>query len=155
MTHEHGDAAVVSESDVARRRRRGASALRYIPGFTYILVLFVIGQLVFADPRATLFDIAGYRLAWVEVLMVAAAIVAMAEQMKVADPGVNNIYEVLLMGAMAVLQIVLFALAAAGVQGLAMFNNTEFLLLTIINLAQTVVAFQINAATLMRTISSN
>jgi hypothetical protein len=87
--------------------------------------------------------------------MVAAAIVAMAEQMKVSDPGVNNIYEVLLMGAIAVLQIVLFALAAAGVQSLAMFNNTEFLLLTVINVAQTVVAFQINAATLMRTISSD
>jgi hypothetical protein len=156
MTHsEHAEAAVISESDVARRRRRGPRVLRYIPGFTYILMLFVVGQLVFSDPRATLFDIAGYRLAWVEVLMVTAAIVAMAEQMKVSEPGVNNIYEVLLMGAMAVLQIVLFALAAAGVQGLAMFNNTEFLLLTIINLAQTVVAFQINAATLMRTISSD
>jgi hypothetical protein len=154
MTHsEHGEAAVLSESDVARRRRR-RSVLRYIPGFIFILVLFVIGHLVFADPRATVFDIAGYRLAWVEVLIAAAAIVAMAEQMKVSDPGVNNISEVLLMGAIAVLQIVLFALAAAGVQQLAMFNNTEFLLLTIINLAQTVVAFQINAATLMRTISS-
>jgi hypothetical protein len=157
MTHsEHADAAVVSESDVARRRRRkGPGVLRYIPGFTYILVMFVIGQLVFADPRATILDYAGYRLAWVEVLMVAAAIVAMAEQMKVSDPGVNNIYEVLLMGAMAVLQIVLFALAAAGVERLSMFNNTEFLLLTVINVAQTVVAFQINAATLMRTISSD
>jgi hypothetical protein len=155
MTHsEHADAAVVSESDVARRRRR-KGFLRYIPGFTYILVMFVIGQLVLADPRATILDYAGYRLAWVEVLMVAAAIVAMAEQMKVSDPGVNNIYEVLLMGAIAVLQIVLFALAAAGVQRLAMFNNTEFLLLTVINVAQTVVAFQINAATLMRTISSD
>jgi hypothetical protein len=154
MTHsEHGEAAVLSESDVARRRRR-RSVLRYIPGFIFILVLFVIGHFVFADPRATVFDIAGYRLAWVEVLIAAAAIVAMVEQMKVSDPGVNNISEVLLMGAIAVLQIVLFALAAAGVQQLAMFNNTEFLLLTIINLAQTVVAFQINAATLMRTISS-
>jgi hypothetical protein len=154
MTHsERADAAVV-ESDVARRRRR-KGFLRYIPGFTYILVMFVIGQIVFADPRATILDYAGYRLAWVEVLMVAAAIVAMAEQMKVSDPGVNNIYEVLLMGAIAVLQIVLFALAAAGVQRLAMFNNTEFLLLTVINVAQTVVAFQINAATLMRTISSD
>jgi hypothetical protein len=154
MTHsEHGEAAVIGESDRARRRRR-RSVLRYIPGFIFILVLFVIGQFVFADPRATVFDIAGYRLAWVEVLIAAAAIVAMAEQMKVSDPGVNNISEVLLMGAIAVLQIVLFALAAAGVQQLAMFNNTEFLLLTIINLAQTIVAFQINAATLMRTISS-
>jgi hypothetical protein len=81
MTHrEHADAAVVSESDVSRRRRR-KGFLRYIPGFTYILVMFVIGQIVFADPRATILDYAGYRLAWVEVLMVAAAIVAMAEQM--------------------------------------------------------------------------
>jgi hypothetical protein len=156
MTHEHGDAAVVSESDVApRRRRRGSRVLRYIPGFTYILALFLIGHFAFADPRATLFDVAGYRLAWVEVLLVAAAIVAMAEQIKVSEPGINNISEVLLMGAIAVLQIVLFALAAAGVEPLAMFNKTEFLLLTIINVAQTAVAFQINAATLMRTISSN
>jgi hypothetical protein len=48
---------------------------------------------------------------------------------------------------------VLFALAAAKVPGLEMFNNMQFLLLTIINVAQTVVAFQINAATLMRTIA--
>jgi hypothetical protein len=149
---DHAEAAVVSESDVARRRRR--RFFRYIPGFTYILAMFIVGQLVFPDPRATIFDIGGYRLAWVEVLIVAAAIIAMAEQIKVAEPGVNNITEVLLMGAVAVLQIVLFALAAAKVPGLEMFNNTEFLLLTIINLAQTVVAFQINAATLMRTIAS-
>jgi hypothetical protein len=156
MTHgEHGEAAVVSESDVARRRRRRSKILRYIPGFIFVLALFIVGHFIFPDPRATVFDIAGYKLAWVEVLMVAAAIVAMAEQMKVSDPGVNNISEVLLMGAVAVLQIVLFALAAAGVQQLVMFNNTEFLLLTVINVAQTIVAFQINAATLMRTISSD
>ena len=150
---DHAEAAVVSESDVARRRRRGV--FRYIPGFTFVLALFVIGQFIFPDPRATLFDVGGYRLAWVEVLIVAAAIIAMAEQIKVAEPGVNNITEVLLMGAVAVVQIVLFALAAAKVPGLEMFGNTEFLLLTIINVAQTVVAFQINAATLMRTIASN
>jgi hypothetical protein len=156
MTNDHLDAAVVSESDVARRRRRrGPRVLRYIPGFTYILVLFVIGHFAFADPRAALLDVAGYRLAWVEVLLLAAAIVAMAEQIKVSEPGVNNIYEVLLMGAIAIVQIVLFALAAAGVEALAIFNKTEFLLLTIINVAQTAVAFQINAATLMRTISSD
>lgn len=150
----HVDAAVISESDVARRRRR-PRVFRYIPGFTYILLLFIIGQLAFADPRATIFDVGGYRLAWVEVLMVAAAITAMVEQIKVAEPGVNNITEVLLMGAIAVIQVVLFALAAAKVPGLEIFNNMEFLLLTVINVAQTVVAFQINAATLMRTIASS
>jgi hypothetical protein len=46
------------------------------------------------------------------------------------------------------------ALAAAHVPGLEIFRNTEFLSLTFINVAQTVVAFQINAATLMRTIAS-
>lgn len=147
------EAAVVSESDVARRRR-GRRVFRFIPGFTYILALFIFGQFFFVNPRDTMFNIGGYQLAWVEVLMATAAIVAMAEQIKVAQPGINNIYEVLLMGGIAVIQIVLFALAAASVQGLQMFNNTEFLLLTIINTAQTIVAFQINAATLMRTISS-
>jgi hypothetical protein len=58
------------------------------------------------------------------------------------------------MGAIAIIQVVLFALAAAKVQSLAIFDNTEFLLLTIINVAQTAVAYQINAATLMRTITS-
>jgi len=148
----HMDAAVVSDADRGRRRRSHLFAL--IPGFVYILALFIFGQFFFQDPRATLFDIGGYRLAWVEVLLVTAAIMAMAEQIKVATPGVNNTTEVLFMGAIAIIQVVLFALAAAKVQSLAIFDNTEFLLLTIINMAQTAVAYQINAATLMRTITS-
>ena len=146
------EAAVVGRND--RATRRNSRFFRFLPGFVFILILFIAGQLIFADPRATLFDINGYRLAWVEVLMVAAAIVAMAEQLKVAQPGVNNINEALLIGLVAVVQIVLFTLGAAGVTGFSMFANTEFVLLTLINVAQTVVAFQINAATLMRTISS-
>jgi hypothetical protein len=146
----HLDPAVISEADVGRRRKTSRSAF---PGFILVLALFIVGQLVFKDPRATLFNIGGYKLAWVEVLLVAAAIMAMAEQIKVATPGVNNTREVLFMGAIAVAQIVLFALAAAKVQALAIFDNTEFLLLTIINTAQTAVAYQINAATLMRTIA--
>ena len=151
MAH-HVDAAVVSDSD--REHYRKSRFLGLIPGFVYVLALFIFGQLFFSDPRATLFDVGGYRIAWVEVLLVAAAIMAMAEQIKVASPGVNNTTEVLLMGAIAIIQVVLFALAAAKVQSLAMFDNTEFLLLTIINMAQTAVAYQINSATLMRTITS-
>jgi hypothetical protein len=153
MSQAHG--AVISDSDAHPHHRRSRSALGYVPGFVYILILFIAGQLIFADPRATLFNIGGYRLAWVEVLLVAAAITAMAEQIKVAKPGVNNTAEVLFMGAIAIVQVVLFALAAAGVRQLWMFANTEFLLLTVINLAQTAVAYQINAATLVRTISSS
>jgi hypothetical protein len=150
MAH-HVDAAVVSDSDRAHYRRSRFIGL--IPGFVYILALFIFGQLFFFDPRATLLDIGGYRISWVEILLVTAAVMAMAEQIKVASPGVNNTTEVLLMGAIAIIQVVLFALAAAKVQSLAMFDNTEFLLLTIINMAQTAVAYQINSATLMRTIT--
>ncbi len=147
------EAVVVGNSDRAVRRRR--SFFRSLPGFVYILILYIIGQYVFADPRATLFDVAGYRLAWVEVLLLAASIVAMAEQLKVAKPGVNNTTEVLFMGAIAIIQLMLFTLAVAKIPALRIFDNTEFLLLTLINLAQTAVAYQINAATLMRTISSH
>ena len=148
----HMDAAVVSDAD--RERHRKSHLIGLIPGFVYILALYIFGQLFFSDPRAIVFDFGGYRLAWVEVLLVAAAIMAMAEQIKVAIPGVNNTTEVLFMGVIAIIQVVLFALAAAKVQSLAIFDTTEFLLLTIINMAQTAVAYQINSATLMRTITS-
>src|SRR5215813_5767439 len=147
---DHMDAAVVGKDKATHRHRR---VLNLVPGFFYILILYIIGKYVFTDPRATLFDFLGYKLSWVEVLMTAAAIMAMAEQIKVAKPGINNTTEVLLMGLIAVIQVLLFALGAAKVPALAIFDNTEFLLLTLINLAQTAVAYQINSATLMRTIS--
>lgn len=154
MTAETDHAAVVGDGDRYRRGTRGG-VLGYVPGFVYILILYIIGTFVFADPRATLFDILGYKLSWVEVLLLAAAIVAMAEQVKVAKPGINNTSEVLFMGAIAIIQLLLFALAAAKVEVLSIFDNTEFLMLTLINLAQTAVAYQINSATLMRTIASS
>ena len=147
---DHTEAAVVGRDRVPQRRGRAFSV---IPGFVYILIIYTIGKYLIADPRATLVDVAGYRISWVEILMLAAAIMAMAEQIKVAKPGINNTIEVLLMGLIAIVQIVLFALGAAKVPALAIFNNTEFLLLTLINVAQTAVAYQINSATLMRTIS--
>jgi hypothetical protein len=152
---DHVGATLRSDSDRAHRRRPRGGALGLVPGFVYILLLYIVGRFVFPDPRVSLFDIWGYQLSWVEVLLFAAAIVAMAEQVKVAKPGINNTTEVLLMGATAVIQILLFALGAAKVSNLGIFDNTEFLLLTLINLAQTAVAYQINAATLMRTISSS
>ena len=151
MSDQQAEAAVVGRDRAPRRGR----AFGLVPGFLYILILYIVGKYLIADPRATLIEIAGYKLSWVEVLMTAAAIMAMAEQIKVAKPGINNTTEVLLMGLVAIVQIVLFALGAAKVPALAMFNNTEFLLLTMINVAQTAVAYQINSATLMRTISSS
>jgi hypothetical protein len=122
------------------------------PGFFYILLLFIAGRFIFADPRATLFQWGKYHLSWVEVLMVGAAMMAMAEQLKVSHPGIDNTVEAILMGAMAGVQVLLFALGAAGVQPLAIFNNTEFLMLTLISITQAIVATMINARTLRRTI---
>ena len=151
MSNADDPEAVVVARDRAPGKRGGAFSL--VPGFFYILILYIIGKYVVGDPRATLFDFLGYKLSWVEVLLVAAAIMAMVEQIKVAKPGINNTTEVLLMGLIAIIQVLLFALGAAKVPALAIFDNTEFLLLTLINLAQTAVAYQINSATLMRTIS--
>jgi hypothetical protein len=145
---DHPEAVVVGRD---RSKRGGSFSL--VPGFLYILILYIVGTYLFPDQRATLVDFLGYKLSWVEVLLAAAAIMAMAEQIKVATPGTNNTTEVLLMGLIAIVQILLFALGAAKVPALAIFDNTEFLLLTLINLAQTAVAYQINSATLMRTIS--
>ena len=144
-------------SDAAIARFATAASLEptrrtYIPGFLYILALFVAGRFIFADPRATLVQWGEYHLSWVEILMVGAAMMAMAEQLRVSYPGVDNTIEAILMGAMAVVQVLLFALGAAGVKPLAIFNNTEFLMLTLISVTQAIVATLINARTLRRTI---
>src|ERR1700730_9769824 len=131
---------------------RRASPFKYTPGFLYILVLFIVGKLIFADPRATLIQVGEYNLSWVEVLLVIAAMMAMAEQLRVSHPGVDNTIEAILMAAVAGVQVLLFALGAAGVRPLAIFNNTEFLMLTVISMTQAVVAILINARTLRRTI---
>src|ERR1700748_1979555 len=153
MAADVGHVGATVGSDVHRRRQSGG-ILGLVPGFVYILILYIVGRFIFPDARASLFDVWGYQLSWVEVLLFTAAIVAMAEQVKVAKPGINNTTEVLLIGATAIIQILLFALAAAKVPILGIFNSTEFLLRTLIKLTQTAVAYQINAATLMRTISS-
>jgi hypothetical protein len=131
---------------------RRTGLLKYMPGFLYILALFIAGRLVFADPRGILIRWGEYHLSWVEVLMVGAAMMAMAEQLRVSTPGVDNTIDALLMGAIAGVQVLLFALGAAGVEPLAIFNNTEFLMLTLISLTQAIVAVLINARTLRRTI---
>jgi hypothetical protein len=118
----------------------------------YILALYIAGTFIFVDPRATLIQVGEYQLAWVEVLLVGAAMMAMAEQLRVSHPGIDNTVEAILMAAIAGIQVLLFALAAAGVRGLEIFNRTEFLMLTVISMTQAVVAIMINARTLRRTI---
>ena len=84
--------------------------------------------------------------------MVGAAMMAMAEQLRVSHPGIDNTIEAILMAAIAGAQVLLFALGAAGVTNLSIFNNTEFLMLTLISMTQAIVAILINARTLRRTI---
>jgi hypothetical protein len=139
-----------SAASTQREQRRGL--LRYIPGLAYILALYLIGTYFFPDARATLIEWRGYRVSWIELLLVAAAMVALAEQMRVSHPGIDNTVEALAMAAMAGAMVLLFALAAAGVSGLGIFGTTEFLLLTLIAVAQVVVAILINARTLRRSI---
>jgi hypothetical protein len=79
----------------------------------YILALFVAGKFIFPDPRAILIQWGEYHLSWVEILMVGAAMIAMAEQLRVSTPGVDNTIEAILMGAIAGVQVLLFALGAA------------------------------------------
>jgi len=131
---------------------RNNSAFKYVPGFVYILILYVAGKYIFPDPRATLVQWGEYHLSWVEVLMVGAAMMAMAEQLRVSHPGIDNTIEAIFMAAIAGFQVLFFALGAAGVKNLGIFNNTEFLMLTLISMTQAIVAILINARTLRRTI---
>ena len=149
----NSDGALASTSTAAYLQdTRRANPLKYTPGFLYVLVFFIVGKLIFADPRATLVHWGEYNLSWVEVLLVGAAMMAMAEQLRVSHPGVDNTIEAIFMGAIASIQVLLFALGAAGVRPLAIFNNTEFLMLTVISMTQAIVAILINARTLRRTI---
>ena len=84
--------------------------------------------------------------------MVAAAMMAIAEQLKVSHPGIDNTIEAILTAAIAGIQVLLFALGAAGVAALSIFNNTEFLLLTLISMTQAVIGILINARTMRRSI---
>src|ERR1700681_4845990 len=149
----NSDGALASTSTAAYLQgTRRANPLKYPPGLLYVLVFFIGGKLIFADPRATLVHWGEYNISWVEVLLVGAAMMAMVEQLRVSHPGVDNTIEAILMGAIAGMQILLFALGAAGVRPLALFNNTEFLMLTLFSMTQAVVAILINARTLRRTI---
>ena len=153
MSARRSDGALAQTAAAARvHEAHKTSAFKYVPGFLYIIGLYVVGKFMFADPRATLVQWGEYQLSWVEVLMVGAAIMAMAEQLRVSHPGIDNTVEAILMAAVAAFQVLLFALGAAGVRPLSIFNNTEFLMLTVISMTQAVVAILINARTLRRTI---
>ena len=130
---------------------RMGGVFRYIPLFLFVLILYLLGKSMIADPRAAI-TVGAYSLSWVEVLLVFATVLSLIEQMKVSHPGIDNTLEALGMVGMGVLQLIFFVLGAAGIASFNIFNTTEFLVLTFISLAAAVVAVLINARTLRRTI---
>ena len=129
----------------------GGGALRYIPYFLLVLVIYLFGVAI-KEPRAAFIALGAYKLSWVEILLIIAAVFSLLEQMKVSHPGIDNTWEALTMVGMGVLQLVLWVLGAAKVGVFTIFSTTEFLELTFISLAAAIVAVLINARTLRRTI---
>ena len=151
---DHHTATIPVGSDTVRRhKRRGITgALSLIPGFAYLLALFVIGALVLPDPRATLIEVGPFKLSWVEIILLLSAVIASAEILKVSEPGVDNTGEVIAMGMVAVIQFGLI-IASLYDQKFVIFKTTESLMMLIINGVQTYVAFRINSRSLVRTIA--
>ena len=121
--------------------------------FRQFTLFLIIGALVVKDPRAALFVLGPFKLSWVEIILLLSAVVACAEILKVSEPGVNNTGEVVWMGIVAVLQFGLI-IASLYDQKFAMFKTTESLMMLVINSVQTLVAFHVNARSLVRTIAA-
>lgn len=122
-----------------------------VPWFTWVLLLYVIFEAAVPNMRAVIFTIGPYALTWVEIIYLVASAVAMIELLTVAEPGVDNVKEAVLMLAAGIVYLVLFVLGTAGVRGFSVFNNTEFLWLLLLISTQVVMGFVLNARTLQRT----
>lgn len=126
--------------------------LHYVPYFLFILVLYVVVKAMNIDMHATVGN-GTWAISWGEVFLILAAVLALAEQMKVSHPGIDNTAEALAQVAMGVVQLVLFVLGVAGVVGFGWFNDASFLIQTLISLSASIVAIMINARTLRRTMA--
>ncbi len=129
-----------------------SGVLRFIPAFLYIFVMYLAGRHFVPDPRAVFVSMGGYNLSWVELLLLAATVVSLFEQLKVSHPGIDNTLEALLMVGMGVVQLIFFILGAANIALFATFKTPEFLILTFVSLLAAVIAILINARTLRRSI---
>jgi hypothetical protein len=146
---EHGEKGHI---DVHPGRSSGG-LLRYIPYFSIVLILYMFMKASGVDAHATWGSNPSWAISWGEVLLILAAVLALAEQMKVSHPGIDNTMEALSQVFMGVLQLVLFVLGVAGVVGFGWFNDSGFMMQTFISLSASVVAVMINARTLRRTMA--
>ncbi len=148
MTDTLSAATVVRKTHNHRFRR----FFRFMPLFAFMLLIYVVIELSVSNIRSVIFTIGTYSLTWVEIMYLLATITAMSELLRVSKPGIDNTKEALLMGGVWVIYLVLFLLGATRTEVFSIFSNTEFLMLTIMSLAQVILAFMINARTLKRTI---
>lgn len=123
-----------------------------VPLFLYMFVVYLVIEAMVPNVRDIVVSHGNYRLTWVEVIYLAAIVMAMTELLRVSKPGVDNTVEALLMLGAWIVYLVCFLLSIGGTPALAVFNNTEFLMLLLISATQVVLAFMINARTLKRTI---
>lgn len=149
-----GPLSATAAADFIRGRplSTGAKLMKVTPGFIFVLIVYTIITLAVPDIRATVISFGNYQFAWIEAILLVAAMTAIFELLRVSKPGIDNTLEAIGMGAVFVLYLVLFILAAAGVMGRELYGTTEFATLTFISLSQMVVAFIVNARTLKRTI---
>lgn len=150
-----GPAEAGAATVVSNRRERFAKlgvALMRVPLFAYVLLGYIVIEMLVFDVRAVFLSIGAYHLTWVEIMYLTATVVAMGELVRVSKPGIDNTREAIAMLFIGVVYLVLFVLGTASVQGFALFNNTEFLMIMLVSWTQVLLAFIINARTLKRTI---
>lgn len=156
MTDTRPGGSLAQTAEAVTRRKRplstGSKIVKILPGFAFVLFIYVMISLAVPDVRSIVFQFGNYAFSWVEAILVFAAMAAIFELLRVSKPGIDNTIEAIGMGAVFVLFLVLFILAATGSMGQGLFGTTEFAILTFISLSQTIVAFMINARTLKRTI---
>jgi hypothetical protein len=142
----------------ATRSRRGSGGRKlvrtifhYVPWFAYLLIVYVAVKLGVPDVRTPFYVSASgaFAVSWVEVLYVLASIIAMAEMLRVARPGENRVVEALWMLGVGVFYLFLFVLSSRN--GFTyIFKTTEFLVLTLIGVAQGIIGIVLNSRTLKR-----
>jgi hypothetical protein len=140
----------------AASKRRTRKVLKNIPGFAYVLLIFIMIGAFVPNMREILFTVFGsYSLTWVEVIYLIATFTAMGELLRVSKPGIDNTVEALVMLGIGIVFLLLFVFGAMGVPLLGMFSTTEFLMLVLISGFQIGMAFLINARTLKRTFDTS
>lgn len=126
-----------------------------IPLYSYVFAAFVACAYTGVDLRMPYTIADGFVVTGVEALYLFAMGVIVLEFLRVSKPGVDSTPEATYILILSVTLLVLFALAVANVPELSIFRNTEFLVLTVLGLVQSVMAFRLNARTLKRAMEYN